>query len=55
MFSKLSKWILKTWGWKIEGEYPHHLPKFIIIVMPHTSNWDFPVGVFVRSALKADT
>jgi len=54
MFSKLSKWILKLWGWKIEGEYPHHLPKFVIIVMPHTSNWDFPVGVFVRSALKAD-
>ncbi len=54
MFNAISKWLLKLWGWKIEGEYPHHLPKFVLIVMPHTSNWDFPVGLLVRGALKAD-
>ncbi|MDX1943612.1 MAG: lysophospholipid acyltransferase family protein [Saprospiraceae bacterium] len=53
MFSAISKWILRLWGWKIEGQYPHELKKFVIIVVPHTSNWDFPLGLLVRSALKA--
>jgi len=37
-------------GWKIRGELPE-LPKYIIIVAPHTSNWDFPVGVAALFAL----
>lgn len=52
MFSKLSAWILRIWGWKLTGQYPYHLPKVIIAVGPHTSNWDFPVGVLVNSAMK---
>jgi len=31
-------------GWRIVGELPN-LPKFVVIVAPHTSNWDFFVGV----------
>ncbi len=31
-------------GWHFEGSVPD-LPKFVIIVAPHTSNWDFFVGV----------
>ena len=31
-------------GWRVEGELPP-LPKFVIIVAPHTSNWDFIIGV----------
>ena len=31
-------------GWRFEGALPD-VPKFVIIVAPHTSNWDFPVGV----------
>ena len=31
-------------GWHFVGELPD-LKKFVIIVAPHTSNWDFPVGV----------
>lgn len=54
MFSTVSKWILKLWGWKIEGHYPHEIPKMVLIEFPHTSNWDFPVGLLVRSQLKAD-
>ncbi len=54
MFSAISKWILRLWGWKIEGQYPYELNKFVIIVIPHTSGWDFPLGLLVRSALKAD-
>lgn len=31
-------------GWKFEGTFPDER-KFVIIVAPHTSNWDFIVGV----------
>lgn len=37
-------------GWRIVGDIPP-LPKFVAIVAPHTSNWDFPVGVLVMFAL----
>ena len=54
MLSKISAWILKVWGWKITGKYPYQIKKLVLIVAPHTSNWDFPVGVLVRSAMKID-
>ena len=38
-------------GWKIKGR-PPELKKFLIIVAPHTSNWDFIIGLFVRRILK---
>ncbi|MEO8624905.1 MAG: 1-acyl-sn-glycerol-3-phosphate acyltransferase [bacterium] len=36
--------------WTIIGALPE-LPKYIIVVAPHTSNWDFPVGVAALFAL----
>ncbi len=39
----------KIWGWKIEG-IPLTVPKFVIAVVPHTSNWDFIVGLLLRPA-----
>ncbi len=53
MRSFISQAILRLLGWKIKGRYPHELDKFLIVVMPHTSNWDFPLGLLVRNALKA--
>jgi len=44
--------ILKMLGWKISGQYPYHEKKLIIAAAPHTSNWDFPLGVLVRCHLK---
>jgi 1-acyl-sn-glycerol-3-phosphate acyltransferase len=41
---------LRIWGWQFVGELPP-LSKFIIIVAPHTSNWDFPLGVLAMFAL----
>ena len=35
---------LSVSGWRFEGTVPNE-PKFVIIVVPHTSNWDFIVGV----------
>ena len=39
--------ILKLIGWKITGEKPT-VKKAIVVVMHHTSNWDFPLGILNR-------
>lgn len=51
MFKGFSNWILKTLGWKIKVTTLPFPDKYIIIVIPHTSNWDFPLGLLCRSAL----
>ncbi len=44
-FSALvGKSILRIRGWTFEGAVPN-VPKAVVIVVPHTSNWDFIVGV----------
>lgn len=40
----LGRTALAVSGWRFEGTLPP-LPKFVVIVAPHTSNWDFFVGV----------
>jgi len=52
MFRPFYILIFKILGWKVRGEMPLHLKKFIIAVAPHTSNWDFLVGVAARSLLR---
>jgi len=42
--------VLSALGWRVEGEMPN-LAKFVVIVAPHTSNWDFPVGMGAKLAL----
>ena len=42
--------VLRLLGWRITGEIPD-LPKFVIAVAPHTSNWDFVVGMAAMFAL----
>jgi 1-acyl-sn-glycerol-3-phosphate acyltransferase len=51
MFRFLAKFIFKIAGWNVEGNFPAGLKKYIIAVAPHTSNWDFPIGVLARSVL----
>ena len=50
----LTRWLgrvlLAGAGWRIEGEVPDQ-PKMIAIVAPHTSNWDFCVGIAAVFAL----
>lgn len=38
---------LKLSGWTIAGELPN-TPKFIAVVAPHTSNWDFFIALALR-------
>jgi 1-acyl-sn-glycerol-3-phosphate acyltransferase len=48
-----SKWILQQLGWRII--HPDPMPRqYIVAVVPHTSNWDFPLGLLVRSAMGED-
>ena len=39
-------------GWTIKGKFPYHLKKCILIIGPHTSGWDFVIGLAFRSKLK---
>jgi len=44
----------KLMGWSINGEFPSHIDKFVIAVVPHTSWWDFPLGIVIRNVWKAE-
>ncbi len=45
---RIAKWLFESvWGWRIEGPIPT-IPKYLIVVAPHTSNWDFLIGVLFR-------
>lgn len=52
MFQLLGRLILKLWGWKIVGEDPGKKhKKLIYVVIPHTSNWDFILGIATKWSL----
>lgn len=44
--------LFKIMGWKTEGTFPSDLKKYIVAVAPHTSNWDFFIGIMARSILR---
>jgi 1-acyl-sn-glycerol-3-phosphate acyltransferase len=41
---------MRATGWRITGRFPD-VPQFVVIVAPHTSNWDFFVGVMAMFAI----
>ncbi len=42
--------LLRLKGWRFEGVVPN-VPKAVVIVVPHTSNWDFVVGIAALFAM----
>jgi len=46
----LARLILRLFGWSLEREDPG-TPRYVLIVAPHTSNWDFPIGLLAAWAL----
>jgi 1-acyl-sn-glycerol-3-phosphate acyltransferase len=42
--------MLRLLGWRVYGKKPVQ-KKCMLIVAPHTSNWDFPIGLMVCFAL----
>jgi 1-acyl-sn-glycerol-3-phosphate acyltransferase len=43
--------VLRTAGWTIEGAVPVE-PRLVAIVAPHTSNWDFLIGLLAMVSLR---
>ncbi|MBZ0205407.1 MAG: 1-acyl-sn-glycerol-3-phosphate acyltransferase [Flavobacteriales bacterium] len=52
MWSSISLGILKLAGWRVIDRRPADLGSAIYLVVPHTSNWDFLVGLLARSGRK---
>lgn len=44
-----ARWLLRRLGWRIDvSQLP---PRGVMVVYPHTSNWDFPTGMLLVFAL----
>jgi 1-acyl-sn-glycerol-3-phosphate acyltransferase len=52
---KLMRIILNLLGWKIDKNVPDGVKKAVIVMGPHTSNWDFVIGkmAFITFGIKA--
>lgn len=54
--NRFTRWLGRTglalMGWRFEGALPAE-SRLIIILAPHTSNWDFFIGVFALLGLDA--
>ena len=46
--------VMRLVGWRIVGNLPD-IPKFVLIVAPHTSNWDFFFGSLAYFVLRMET
>ena len=52
--NRFTRWIctqvLRLFGWKMRGELPN-APQFIAVVAPHTTGWDFAIGMLCIQAM----
>jgi 1-acyl-sn-glycerol-3-phosphate acyltransferase len=44
MKKKIARFILKIFGWNVVIEIPPEIKKMVVMMAPHTSNWDFVLG-----------
>ncbi len=49
----LCQFCLKLRGWKLQGN-PPATPKYVLIGVPHTSNWDFPLALAMAFVYRFD-
>ncbi|MDZ7652078.1 MAG: 1-acyl-sn-glycerol-3-phosphate acyltransferase [Burkholderiaceae bacterium] len=47
MLATFSRWLLARFGWQVDFT-PLPGPRGILIVYPHTSNWDFILGLLAK-------
>jgi 1-acyl-sn-glycerol-3-phosphate acyltransferase len=40
----IGKLVFTIFGWDFKNEFPN-IPKFLVIIGPHTSNWEFVFGI----------
>lgn len=52
---KFAAFLLRIFGWKVDKRSPEGIKKCVIVVGPHTSNWDFIIGrlAFISYGVKA--
>lgn len=50
LMQRVARALLRLIGWRVNVDWPAE-PHGVMIVYPHTSNWDFPVGFLARQAL----
>ena len=52
MKKALCQFLLQNvWGFRFVPVYPKSVKQSVIVIMPHTSNWDFLIGVLVRPSI----
>ena len=51
MKKSISKFILFLAGWKVINHIPPEVKKCVVMMAPHTSNWDFLWGFFGYSSM----
>jgi len=55
MKKRLYKFIFyRILGWKITGNFDENIKKCVIMVIPHSSNFDFFLGLFVRGIVNQE-
>jgi 1-acyl-sn-glycerol-3-phosphate acyltransferase len=47
---RIARRLLALRGWQVDDHVPED-PKYVLIVAPHTSNWDFPLGYLGKTTL----
>tara|TARA_B110000008_G_C16767179_1_gene483083 strand:- start:192 stop:731 length:540 start_codon:yes stop_codon:yes gene_type:complete len=48
---KISNFIFtRVLGWRLVGDFPKHLKKYVVIAAPHTSWKDFPIAILARNS-----
>lgn len=53
LLGAIARALFRALGWRFEGEIPD-VPKLVAIVAPHTSNWDFVVGLIAKWSLELE-
>ena len=49
----LCRWLYTRCGWRVAGEIPD-APKLVVIVAPHSTNWDVIWGLLLKVGLRLD-
>jgi 1-acyl-sn-glycerol-3-phosphate acyltransferase len=51
--SRIARGLLRMFGWTAWAEHPG-VDRYVLVVAPHTSNWDFPLGMLAARTLGLD-
>lgn len=51
MLARFSHWLLRRLGWSLHIDRPE-IDKYVAIAAPHTSNWDFLIGILAAWAIE---